>query len=621
MACQCGDRTEVEALSDAVPLRRRVFRVVNAGAGLDGRCYRLRFVVVNSSGASAPRLEPGNEWSLLRLPYVFSQDGLLGTEDFIKHAKERGLAISLDDLEKLHEVGLLTPMYVVGDDVDGAWLVQEAGHYVAATNPRGRALAAAREGRLRDPAVVGYSDDWPFRRPEDLVVEEGVYWWNGYVYSPWQLLDLPNVLNEYKMIKAGWAGSAHAERQQRRRQLVWVLAALATRYLPGVLGRVSLPEFGAQEELLRYRASVNVGELVEAAGFEAGRLATEADLLLLLAKDDPLANWLPLVRYAGYAGWSKLRGEPLNAMWQRIAAEILLRAHEDLAAAALLEPLPDLTGANWWASQHDRLTPRHAEAQTLERALAELGLSPHPKVILLVEGETELYHVPKLLAELGLGSPQDVRVQLTKGSKVNANLITRYGVTPRVGRPIGAKQGWFLDASLTSLVIAMDPEHDFATQVSRDAVRRKLQDAIREEVRFQDATISQEELDGLVHVRVWGEHSYELANFTDDELVAALKLLARKQQSKDVDTPAWEQRLRGELHAVRAAHLDIKVAMGRARIGVEKTELAKLLWPVLRRKCELEVATGTRVTPVLDLVLEVRQLLVRLSGVFALQGE
>lgn len=61
--------------------------------------------------------------------------------------------------------------------------------------------------------------------------------------------------------------------------------------------------------------------------------------------------------------------------------------------------------------------------------------------------------------------------------------------------------------------------------------------------------------------------------------------------------------------------------MGRARIGAEKTELAKLLWPTLRSKCELEAANGTRETPVLDLVLEVRRLVARLTGIFALQGE
>ena len=93
-----------------------------------------------------------------------------------------------------------------------------------------------------------------------------------------------------------------------------------------------------------------------------------------------------------YKGWSKLHGEPLDAMWKRVAAEVLLRAHEDLATAGQVTPLPDLTGETWWTYLHDRLSVRHEEAETLERALGDFGLSPYPRVILLVEGETELLH-------------------------------------------------------------------------------------------------------------------------------------------------------------------------------------------------------------------------------------
>src|SRR6266550_763745 len=131
------------------------------------------------------------------------------------------------------------------------------------------------------------------------------------------------------------------------------------------------------------------------------------------------------------------------------------RSKIDLAAAGVMEPLPDLTGSTWHAPQHDRLTPRYPEAETLERALAEFGLSPHPRVILLLEGKTEQRHVPRLLAEVGLTQPHQVRVQPCRSSKVNAHLIARYGITPRIGRRVGDR--WLLDASPTALVLAMDP--------------------------------------------------------------------------------------------------------------------------------------------------------------------
>lgn len=93
-------------------------------------------------------------------------------------------------------------------------------------------------------------------------------------------------------------------------------------------------------------------------------------------------------------------------MWQRIAAEILLRAHEEIAHKGNLEPLPVLSATGFWSPQHDRLTPRYSGATTLGRALADMGISPHPRAILLAEGKTELCHIPRLLDELRSSSLQ-----------------------------------------------------------------------------------------------------------------------------------------------------------------------------------------------------------------------
>ncbi|MFC7482925.1 hypothetical protein ACFQX7_27095 [Luedemannella flava] len=357
------------------------------------------------------------------------------------------------------------PLYLVDDELVDGLCIDNGTEPILGSNPRGWTLDAGRRGRVCDAWQVELSDRWPYTLPQDIDDAAAKEWWNGFTYSPWQLLELPRAVNQYEFIRSGMRTSAFEQRALQSRRLTCVLAALATRYLPSVLGRLSFPPGVDEAALRRYRATSDLLELIQVAGFEPSDLRTEADALLLHAHKDPLAKWLPLVRYASYAGWSKLRGAPLAAMWHRVAAEVLLRAHEDLAGEGVVDPLPDLSGTSWWAAQHDRLAPRYAEAETLERALAELGLSPHPKVILLVEGETELYHVPRLLAEFGLSRPQDVRAQRTKGSKINAHLIARYGVTPRVGRRLHDR--WMLDASPTALYIAMDPENDFATQAKR----------------------------------------------------------------------------------------------------------------------------------------------------------
>ncbi|WP_431910365.1 hypothetical protein [Amycolatopsis thermoflava] len=552
---------------------------------------------------------------LLTVPYVFTQDRLLTTGEFLRAARERGHILTLDDLQDLHHHRLLPPLYHVTDDaIEGRRIpvVSPSMNF----NVTRWTFEAAADGRLRD-GTEDCSAAWPFKRPADKQSSE---WWNGFVYSSWQLLHVGAAVSDYQFLQSSrQVPSGVRQRLAQQRQMTLALAVLATPYLPGVLGQLSLPAGVDQKRLREYRAAADVSGLLRTAGFDPAELEAEADFLLMQAQNDPLAKWLPLVRHASYRGWSRLRGEPLDAMWRRIAADVLLRAHEELATAGVVEPLPDLTGTSWHAPQHDRLTPRFEEAQTLERALAELGLSPHPKVILLIEGETERYHVPRLLAEFGVTGPQDVRVQHTKSSKINAHLIARYGAAPRVGRKLGDR--WLLDASPTALLIAMDPENHFATPPQRERVRRNLQEAIREEVRYQDAEISQADLDFLVRVRVWGDDKYELANFADDDLLPALTRLAERQGTPRVSSATWEQDVRAELHMARANHYDVKVSLQRLGVREDKVELAKLLWPVLRDKCESEFVSGSVQTPVLKLVLEVREMVAHLAGTFAIGGD
>jgi hypothetical protein len=97
----------------------------------------------------------------------------------------------------------------------------------------------------------------------------------------------------------------------------------------------------------------------------------------------------------------------------------LLRAHEELAEAGVVAPLPDLIGKNWWTgwtALHDRVDSQRSGGKSLERALGAFGLSPHPKVLLLVEGDTEMLHLPRLLDLFGLNRPHLVRVQNCRSS-------------------------------------------------------------------------------------------------------------------------------------------------------------------------------------------------------------
>jgi hypothetical protein len=128
---------------------------------------------------------------LIAMPFTFTQDALWPTHQFIRAARRCGYRIDLDDLQALHQKGLLVPLFRV-DDVPQPDLridVVPNGN----VDCRRQAQYAAAEGRLRDPAGEGYSDAWPYCRPQSE--RENAKWWNGYLYASWQLLDLHNILS------------------------------------------------------------------------------------------------------------------------------------------------------------------------------------------------------------------------------------------------------------------------------------------------------------------------------------------------------------------------------------------------------------------------------------------
>jgi hypothetical protein len=540
------------------------------------------------------------------MPFSFTQDELLDTDGFIRAAKDRGYQLTLDDLQTLHNNRLLLPLYRVSDtSVIGRCIdVVPDGNL----NYRRRAQEAAAAGRLRDSADEGYSVDWPYRHPAAL---QAAGWWNGFLYSSWQLLDLHLVVRDLAWLRSGSLDTALRQGVvERRRKRVLALAALAPRYLPGILGKLSIPPSMEQGDLERYRFESDVLGLLKAVGLDPAQLKDEAENLLGNAHAwDPLVKWLPLIRHANYSAWSKLRGEPLHFQWLRIGAEVLLRGHEDLAAIGKLEPLPDMSGATWWYPLYNRLGRTDSLADPLEQVLGSFGLSPYPRVLLLIEGETELIHAPRLLSEFGLDRPEQVRVQPARSARTNPQLLARYAVTPRLGQKLG--EGWRLTATPTALVIAMDPENRWATPEKRKAETRRIRDAIREEVELQGGQISDSELDVLVNLHIYDQY-YELANFSDDELLPVLATLASGPHAKDVGSDAWREDTRRKLENARQTQANFDTVIGRLRIT--KKGLAEALWPVLLSKIERELAADTIETPALKVMLEVQRLVALLSS-------
>lgn len=123
------------------------------------------------------------------LPWAFTQNGPLGTSDFAAEVKRRGFDFDDSVLRGLYRHGLVVPfVYVASRQVGpvpeqvkaeppscGTWLTE---------------LRFARDrGRLCDLAATSFRPRLRFERKS----EDARDWWNGLLYSRYQVLVLPEL--------------------------------------------------------------------------------------------------------------------------------------------------------------------------------------------------------------------------------------------------------------------------------------------------------------------------------------------------------------------------------------------------------------------------------------------
>src|ERR1700733_6369120 len=138
----------------------------------------------------------------------------------------------------------------------------------------------------------------------------------------------------------------------------------------------------------------------------------------------------------------------------REAAEILLLFCEDLADWGRTAPLPSIDGQVMRA----RLSSRE---RSLDEDLVKLiGLSPHPRVVLAVEGDTEYTHVPLVWKELDYpDAPELVRLLNLRGVDHNLEKLAAMAATPLAGERLPpGRPGWKLIKPPTRLMVAVDPD-------------------------------------------------------------------------------------------------------------------------------------------------------------------
>lgn len=555
------------------------------------------------------------------MPWAMTQNEPLDVDEFIKEARKRGFHLRPATLRELYRHRLLIPfLQITGRPV------RKPPKQDTTESPFGGTritdLRVARDtGRLRDPAATPYQQrlsfeptkrTWPTNSP-----------WTGLLYSPYQLLALPELeatLERQTFHKRGERIIARIpkpsksllDRMEQFRKLAIVLTAAEPRYLPNLdrefIQLSNVPDIADWEE---YRARFDPAQTQTWLSYPSAQMSQDAQFLLLMRAHrlDPVGDgWSQLMRRAPAKSRKYLKDAALIAMDDRIAAEILLRFYEDLALRGHAEPLPDLSGAMGWHPLQERLSNRQ---NTLDEALTDLGVSPYPRVVLALEGETEVYHAPLVWHALGYSSaPELIRILKLGGVGRNLQKVAALNVAPLVGRQVMGPRGtaWTVTRPPAYLLLAIDPDEPFNTPEGREKERTKLLREIKDVLKDQGVERPDpDELDHLIEIRVWDAPCYEFAHFTDEELadgITAVHPTVGGWTRDELVTALGYWRMRGsDVKRVwtsgRWDETAQRVTGRKWTPEPSKVDLAKALWPALLRKVHLAMVADDTPVPLI----------------------
>ena len=347
---------------------------------------------------------------LLSLPFPFSQVDLLDPSEFVKAAAQRRIMmwgrhdLDVSGLQELHRHGILVPFYCVSiaDEPTGKPIDVSAS--LTAQHVHGTQVSelyrAAADCRLTDPAAEPFTS-WPTERVRILwpTVEK------GYLYSYHQLLSLehagsivaslrprffPDHRREWFIPGDDLPNDNALEALESWRGLAISLATLDTRAWPRITQRV-------HHSAVVWRAANLVHhppELAEWLGVTIDQLRHHSRRLRVNASfGDVLGDFYDVVRRARPGAWDSLLGDARCAMDERMAAEVLDRFADEIeGAAAIARPAPPESLSQQGLSHREH---------SLGGALTDLHLSPHPPLVVALEGKTEMTIFPRVLAVLG----------------------------------------------------------------------------------------------------------------------------------------------------------------------------------------------------------------------------
>lgn len=408
---------------------------------------------------------------------------------------------------------------------------------------RAHLVEAAAKGRLRDPAA-------------ETIPDGGTP-----VYAAHQI------------IQAAALAEGTPPSQDLLREIVQAMVVLEPVHHSAITGRLRLEKVEDFERHHRWRAGVSPAELVEWLGVDAGWLREQGQLLLRWSEAlNDLGPFAALMARAESTLWTQVRQRPRRHLDLRIAGETLLReADRSCGSRASLGRL-------------DRL--RMNRDLSLDALLQEFGLSPHPRLVLIVEGWTEMVLLPRTYEWLG-GKLSDDFIRIVDREGIDRDISPLVGyIAPKL-TDVQQPGEIELERPPTTALVIGDAEGNLASEQDRRKERANLVDrmmrSLPREIGHQRV---REQLNELVKVETWnsGGASFEFAHFTDLELAEAIDRLDPNSSRPSIVDRAQH------IASVRRSRGSLKKYMkglpGKGRLAVE-------LWPYMERKLHDAESAGT----------------------------
>jgi hypothetical protein len=386
---------------------------------------------------------------------------------------------------------------------------------------------------------------------------------------------------EANLVVPPWQLENARKEGRRLRELIIALSVLDPVFYPAIIGRVSLPAERDFEAFFRWRDRQRLTAPLTWLGVDAEWIKEAGRELLWRANSiDPLRNWVDLVAEISPDRWTRLRGDARLAVDLRVAAEIFLRYYERLVRGRRARAIP--VPPRRMPSAFDGRLKRGPNVDGL---LTDYGISPHPRLVMVLEGETELAVMPRVLAKLGVSLRDDVlALQNAAGAGRDLASLVAFAIAPRV-RAEPDLPYLHLVRPPTQLYVVFDSEPPVDSDGARE---RRRQDWLNRIVASLSSgavddpsttELVRGQLDRLVHLRTWNSRgeSFEFAHFTDLAIARAIDRLDQRTKKPTLSE------LRAIVGNLRRQSSGLKNVLD----GVpSKVALAEELWPTLERRID-----------------------------------